>query len=258
MRLGPVGKNALTYPGGQIRQGDAVSGLGSLETLAGVALQEAVAKTGLGVVACDEEGRLTLLSPMLQDLFGLPYSAAEEDSLPRMFHLLHADGVTPLPVEEMPIARARCGEYVRDALVAARAGDGRLIYLQCNGAPLLDPDGRITGALVLAQDVTAAQEAERAKAEMRQRLTQIVDHEFRTPLAALLGNLEVVREHGEDVPGELARPLAAIERAGWRLRDLVCRVAALIEREEELRRSGRRVDGAPLGHSGPDQAARQE
>ena len=77
-------------------------------------------------------------------------------------------------------------------------------------------------------------------------LAEVINHEFRTPLAALLGHLEIVREHHDDVPPDLARSLEAIERAGWRLRDLVCAAATLIDHQEELHRNGRKVDGAPL------------
>jgi signal transduction histidine kinase len=121
---------------------------------------------------------------------------------------------------------------------------------------LYDEAGQPAGAMVLAHDVSEQRAAGQVAEELRERLVQMVNHEFRTPLTALLGHLELVREHRDEVTPELRRSLEAIERAGWRLSDLVCTVAQLIEREEELHRAGRTADGAPLRPvAGPDHGA---
>jgi PAS domain S-box-containing protein len=223
-----------------------VSGnLGPLDSLAGVPLQKAMENTGVGIVACDASGRLTLLSPALQRLFGKNFEPLPMDAVADAFRVFHEDGETPMSSAELPLARARAGEYVKDAVVAAYDGQGALLFLQCNAAPLEDDAGRPAGAILLIQDITVAQQARLITEQLRDRLVQTVNHEFRTPLAALLGNLEIIREHHDAVSPDLARSLEAIERAGWRLRDLVCAAATLIDREEELHREGRKADGAP-------------
>ncbi|MXG90103.1 histidine kinase dimerization/phospho-acceptor domain-containing protein [Nocardioides flavescens] len=203
-------------------------------------------RTGVGLVACDEHGELTLLSPPLQELFGIGFAPIAEAALPEVFHLCREDGVTPLPVEEMPLARARAGEYVADAVIGVRDRHGRQRFLRCNAAPL-ERHGQCRGAIALVQDVTSELEEAATSDRLHRRLVQVVDHEFRTPLTALLGHLEVVRDHlGGEVSPDLARSLEAVERAGWRLRDLVCRVSGLIERDADRHRAGRTADGAPL------------
>jgi len=206
--------------------------LGIMHSLAGLPLDRAMERTGVALAACDAEGRLTFLSPVLQKMFGVEFSGLAEEEYLRVFHLLSEDGVTPLPPEEIPLARARGGEFVRDALLTARRPDGRLIHLRCNAAPLEDDDGEPQGAIVLVQDVTLERESERERGVAQNRVVETINHEFRTPLAALLGHLELIRDRGADLPAlpdDVAASLDAIERAGWRLRDLVDAATELVE-----------------------------
>jgi PAS domain S-box-containing protein len=200
-----------------------------MNSLAGIPLDRAMERTGLALAACDAEGRLTYLSPLLQEMFGVAFSELPEVEFPRVFHLLSQDGVTPLPYEQVPLVRARRGEYVRDALLTARRPDGSLINLRCNAAPLEDGAGEPHRAIVLVQDVTSAREAELAKDGVQHRVVETINHEFRTPLAALLGHLELIRDRAAELPDDVAQSFDAIERAGWRLRDLVDAATELVE-----------------------------
>jgi PAS domain S-box-containing protein len=204
--------------------------LGSLDSLKGVPLHLALDNTGVGLIACDASGRLTLISPVLQELFDMEFEPVTEPRYVQRFHLLKDDGKTVLPLDEVPLVRARRGEFVRDALVTTCRADGSVVHLRCNAVPLRDDRGRDNGAIALVQDVTAETEAARHAEALRQRLLETINHEFRTPLAALLGHVELIhdqRDRLEELDPELARWLAAIERAGWRLRDLVEEVSEL-------------------------------
>jgi PAS domain S-box-containing protein len=210
--------------------------LGSLESLKGVPLHLALDNTGVGLVACDASGMLTLISPALQELFGMGYEPVTEPFYVERFHLLREDGETPLPLDEVPLARARRGEFVRDALVSTRLADGSLVHLRCNAVPLRDDADHDNGAISLVQDVTAETEAAQRARVLQRRLLETINHEFRTPLAALLGHVELIHDHrdrGDDLDPELADWLDAIERAGWRLRDLVEEVSGLVNSDED-------------------------
>jgi signal transduction histidine kinase len=66
-------------------------------------------------------------------------------------------------------------------------------------------------------------------------LVETINHEFRTPLAALIGHVELIHNHRDDTADldpELSGWLAAIERSGWRLRDLIEKVADMVNRED--------------------------
>jgi signal transduction histidine kinase len=203
--------------------------LGTIHSLAALPLEPALERTGVGLAACDADGRLTLLSPVLQELFGVRFVPVPEAESPLFLHLMAEDGYTPLPSWETPLGRARRGEYVRDALLTSLPPGGPLLHLRCNAAPLEDACGEPQGAVMLVQDVTREREAELERDAVQARVVETINHEFRTPLAALIGHLELIRDRGDDLPEELAVSLAAIERAGWRLRDLVDAATELVE-----------------------------
>lgn len=210
--------------------------LGSLDSLKGVPLHLALDNTGVGLVACDSTGRLTLISPAMQELFGTEFAPVTEAFYVQHFRLYRSDGETPLPLEEVPLHRARRGEFVRDAVVTTERADGTMVHLKCNAVPLRDDHDRDNGAIALIQDVTAEVQAARRTEVLQRRLVETINHEFRTPLAALLGHVELIHHHREDsvdLDPELAGWLSAIERSGWRLRDLIAQVADIVDREEE-------------------------
>jgi signal transduction histidine kinase len=200
-----------------------------MSSVATLPLERAMNRTGVGLAACDADGRLTLLSPVLQEMFGVAFVPVPEEQFSCFFHLFAEDGVTPLPYQEFPLVRSRRGEYVRDALLAARLPNGRLVHLRCNAAPLEDDCGEPMGAVVLVQNVTRERESDLEREEVQNRVVETINHEFRTPLAALIGHLELLRDREEPLPDDLAHSLDAIERAGWRLRDLVDGARELVE-----------------------------
>jgi PAS domain S-box-containing protein len=211
------------------------SDLGSLDSLKGVPLHLALESTGIGLVACDEAGRLTLISPPLQDLFDMTYDPLSEPVYVDHIPLYRSDGETELPRDDVPLVRARSGEFVRDAAVSTRRADGSLVHLRCNAVPLRDDQGSDIGAIALVQDVTAETDAALRAEALRTRLVATINHEFRTPLAALLGHVELIHDHRDrrdDLDPELADWLDAIERSGWRLRDVLDEVAELVNRDQ--------------------------
>jgi signal transduction histidine kinase len=221
--------------------------LGSLNSLKGVPLHLALDNTGVGLVACDASGMLTLISPVLQELFDMEYEPVSEPFHVERFHLFREDGATTLPTDEVPLVRARRGEFVRDAVVTTRRSDGTLVHLKCNAVPLFDDDECNNGAIALVQDVTAEIQATLRAEALQRRLVETINHEFRTPLAALLGHVELIHDHRDrrdDLDPELAGWLDAIERSGWRLRDLVQKAAELVncgEQEDPVDRHPRRI-----------------
>jgi signal transduction histidine kinase len=86
------------------------------------------------------------------------------------------------------------------------------------------------------QDVTAEIESALRAETLRKRLVETINHEFRTPLAALLGHVELIHDHRdrrEDLDPDLAQWLDAIDRSAWRLRDLLDEVAELVNAEDD-------------------------
>ena len=188
-----------------------------------------LAQTGLLVATSDAAGRIALLSPGMQELFGLPFEPVPEGEISARFGLFADDGVTPLPTEDVPLVRARRGEVVRDALVVARTRTGSLVYLRCNASPLVGPDGRLDGAIVLVQDVTGERAALKRQAELRERLLETVNHHLRTPVTSLLGYAEVLDDHRAAITPEAQRAVDAVLRAAMSLGSLLETVSALVD-----------------------------
>ncbi|KAA9087143.1 sensor histidine kinase [Microbacterium radiodurans] len=111
-----------------------------------------------------------------------------------------ADGTTPLPAADHPLARVRQGEAFTDARIQVSGGAGERRVLSVSARRIIEPDGRDSGAVVVTRDVTAETESARE----RDALVSSVSHELRTPLTSILGYLELAI----DTPGV---PEAALE-----------------------------------------------
>jgi len=98
-----------------------------------------------------------------------------------------ADGLTPLPPERMPRARAMAGEEFDAELVWFGAPGDERRALSITAKQLRRDDGSPAGALIVTRDVTSEVLAIRG----RDDLVATVSHELRNPLTALLGYLEL-------------------------------------------------------------------
>lgn len=139
------------------------------------------------------------------------------------FSLRLPDG-TPMPEAESPSGRARRGETFADMECVITGRHGEETYLLTSGAPLVDYQGTIQGAIVIFSDIT------RIKALDRQRdeFLSIAAHELRTPLTSILGTLHVLNKQVDRISIEhegerlaFARGLARISRQSQRINKLV-------------------------------------
>jgi two-component system, OmpR family, phosphate regulon sensor histidine kinase PhoR len=133
-----------------------------------------------------------------------------------------SDGKTPLPPERRPLARARAGELFENELIwYGAAGEGRRA-LTVTARRLAEIDGSHAGTVVVSRDVTAEEQALRA----REDLVASVSHELRTPLTSIIGYLDLVL----DAPGlsdSARRDLGVAERNAARLLELVTDILAM-------------------------------
>ena len=181
------------------------------------------------MAACDASGNLIMFSPALERLFGWSFTALTESQFFRAIPLLTADGKAPLLPRDRPLTRARHGEVVSDAVVAADTADGRRIYLRCNAAPIRDEDATNRGAVLLVQDVTLETASRGEQEELRYRLVDTVNHEFRTPLTKLIGHMEILADLSEELPAHARWSVSVAQKAAAELSDLVLRVSGLAD-----------------------------
>ena len=129
---------------------------------------------------------------------------------------LRDEEARPLPRADWPVRRALAGERVRGVHLRFAPAGARPIWMLASAAPILGPDGQVTGAVLNFSDETALHEL----AEGREDLVRMVSHDLRTPLSAIYAQAHLIRR-GMDPPGKAAERAAAIERSCERMSGMI-------------------------------------
>lgn len=136
-----------------------------------------------GIVACDQEGRLTLFNSQTRTMHGLDVTDLPIEECGEFYSLYEEDGVTPLEADRIPLFAALDGEtVVNKAMVIAPDGlPKRDIVAQA--MPLHRQDGTLIGAVASMADVTAAKIATQELKDSEARAVHIAYHDTLTGLA---------------------------------------------------------------------------
>jgi PAS domain S-box-containing protein len=199
-----------------------------------------------GMLFVDAEGGATA-NPVAVRLFGGPLVG--EGGTPRWVeHVLGPDG-RRLDADRLPARRALRGEAVAEVECVIERPDGRRVPVLSSAAPVRSAEGRLLGAIVVFQDITAMKELERLKQEW----VSIVAHDLRQPLSTMAGYAGLIRGLVEQPGGvqaeKIAERLADIERAAQHQNRMIddlldaSRLAA-----NRLRLERRPVDLGQLAH----------
>lgn len=135
-----------------------------------------------GVVLCDSRGRLLLANEAAMELLSLevvPYDQPLSE-MPDFYGIRDLEA-QPLPVEQLPLARALSGETFHDYRVLQRGVSGEDTVMSFSGSPVRTEGDAVEGAVVVFRDITALYKQERAKDDF----LATTAHELRSPLAAV-------------------------------------------------------------------------
>lgn len=150
-----------------------------------------------GVLMIDAEGRIALANPRIELFFDLPRSRLEGQLLSDL-----------LTSSDIPIAAwlGYAPDELTDLVQSAREGHPpplqkadfqiehpRPRFLQRTGAPVQDESGRVIGWVMVLRDITEEKELE----EAREDLTNMIVHDLRSPLTAVLGALTLIGDFME-------------------------------------------------------------
>lgn len=131
------------------------------------ALTETVLDTvGVGIVACDAEGRLTMFNRTTREFHGLPADPeADPLDLADRYALFCEDGTTLLTPEQIPLFRALTEGTVDNVVIVIAPAELPARVVRCDGRAMRDPSGQLLGAVVVMSDITQARVAARTLAE---------------------------------------------------------------------------------------------
>jgi PAS domain S-box-containing protein len=200
-----------------------------------------------GVVACDNEGTLTLFNRATHEFHGLPEQPLPPERWAEHYSLYQADGVTPMSTEEIPLFRALKGEQVRELemmIVPANGAPARTLL--ASGQPMLSADGIQLGAVVAMQDISEQKALERRlrahahELEQKNRELQdfasVASHDLQEPLRKIqaFGDL-VISSEGEALSESGRDYLARMRKSAGRMRALIDDLLELSRISSELR-----------------------
>ncbi|MBB4743873.1 PAS domain S-box-containing protein [Actinoplanes octamycinicus] len=143
----------------------------------------------VGVVACDETGRVVLLNHALREVRGWPKDAPLPADYPATLgSLLRYPDLRPMPWQQTPLMRALHGEHVVDADVIAIVPGHRTRRFSATAQPIVGADGRRLGAVAVAHEVTALRRVERFRI-----CHQEVEQQFRVAKSAADAAPDILR-----------------------------------------------------------------
>lgn len=169
-------------------------------------LATVLASMGDGVLMVDAAGRTIVTNATYDQLFGgAGAEVVPEDEAGR-----------PLPRDDWPRHRAARGETFSIEFLVTEP-DGRRRRFEASGRPVVDPEGR-EGGVVVVRDIT-----DRSLLRLQDEFMAMVSHELRTPLTALTGYLQLhLRRLDRGQTGEALRsPVVAALQQTDHLRVLV-------------------------------------
>ncbi len=159
-------------------------------------LEAIVAGMGEALVAVDADGRVTDFNAAAEELFGVPAADVRGRPLARAVRLVDAEGKD---LAEL-VARRRLEPWSGTGTVV-QPGGGEVPVALTRGA-VRDPDGDVTGAVIVLRDVRREREVERMKTDFLSNIS----HELRTPLTPIKGYAGML--HGRDIAPEMAKEFA--------------------------------------------------
>ena len=146
------------------------------------ALAAVLDNVGKGIIACDAQGRVTLVNPAARTILGEPPPDRHIHTWCEQLSARHPPGVEQAP---MPFEVALRGEQVRNSELLILAADGTVRNLSVNAGPL--PDG---GIVITVRDDTETVQQREALLQSNAALEQFayaISHDLQAPLRTVAG-----------------------------------------------------------------------
>ena len=177
---------------------------------------EAIFETvDVGLLLIDQEGKYARMNRRHAESMLMPFPQGHAGHAGQLGDVFAPDG-TPMAREDMPSYRAWRGEEFDDLRLWVGSEPERRSAWSVSARSVREPDGELAGAALAYKDITDLMQALKVKDDF----VASVSHELRTPLTSVLGHLELLTDR-PDLPPDIARQLAVVERNALRLQTLV-------------------------------------
>ncbi|MFZ0661297.1 MAG: CHASE3 domain-containing protein [Acidobacteriaceae bacterium] len=169
---------------------------------------------GDGVIACDMDGRVQFLNAVATGLTGWTAQDAMGCSLIEVFHIVNENTRQPVenPVEQVRRLKKVVGLASQTVLISRQ---GKECIISDSSAPIVSPEGEMTGMVLVFHDVTEQRRIEAAlisgeKLAVAGRLAASISHEIHNPLDSVSNLLFLLR--GEENAAKRAEYLQMAQR----------------------------------------------
>ena len=161
-------------------------------------METALDLVGDGVVVADRRGDLSIFNASAERIVGMSKADRGPDRWGDGYGLFHADEVTPVPAEELPLERAVRGE-ASDAVELFVRNPSRPdgVYISVTGRPVHGVRGRERGVVVfrdVTEQVRAEQEASRAFDQGRLEVVETIVHNVGNAINSVAVGVGTIRE----------------------------------------------------------------
>jgi PAS domain S-box-containing protein len=184
-------------------------------------LQQVIDVLPEGIMLVDAGGRVLLSNAAADEIAGRDLAGASGAPLGDL-GLLQLDG-TPYGPDEPPLARiVQQGELVKgEQFLLPNTATEQQVPVLVNGAPLRDKQGRLTGGVVVFQDITPIKELERQK----DTFLAAASHDLKNPLTAIKARAQILQRQAArmtDPEGvRVVEGLRAIDQTATRLTAMI-------------------------------------
>lgn len=114
-----------------------------------------------GISIADAALNLTRVSRYGQELLGRSHEGKSVNSIISKWNVYHADGKTPMAVDDLPLVRAvRKGELVRDVELVQTNERGESLPILCTAGPIRADDGSTLGGIVVWRSIAERKDYE--------------------------------------------------------------------------------------------------
>ena len=186
-----------------------------------------LASIGDAVIATDTNGAVTFVNPIAESLTGWKQEEARGQSLQKIFDIVNEE--TRAPVENPALRAMQEGVVIglanHTVLIAKHGAE---TCIDDSGAPIMDADGRLVGAVLIFRDITERRRVEQERAKLlaseraarehaetasraKDEFVAMISHEIRSPLTAIMGWTQMLKK-GKLNEAETARAIDTIER----------------------------------------------